>query len=157
MFDSDPWPDQNSEDNSRYKGAIVTTTTTPIAVTRDPVLAYYVPKSKRRKLNEDVGMEVDAEEGQEFDKIREYTYDMWKPTKFEPTPYFFVFQDEMVTFSVMKTRVSLHRVAKEAGQSQAAPTETLVVKKLDSLSDVARQQREAQRKILDDQNAQDIY
>jgi len=160
---------------NKFKGAIIKSVTLPSngdPLSTPKLITYMIPKggSKRRRLNPENEMDIDTDENQEeqeFKKVRDYNYKQitTKSAK-EPTTYFFVLKDECVAYNIIKTRIPLQRPTKEDitraqelnynVNSEVTPTR-IVIKNLNDLSETAKQQREANRRILDDQNSQSYY
>lgn len=158
VFENDPWPEQESEDEvQRHTGAIVKSVSSSPA--GKPLLAYFIPtESKQKKQNSDLEPQIEDEappEDQEFSKVREYTYTIPKGKATDLQPFFFIFRELNVSYHPIKTRVTMQKPTKEElAILEVQPVTSLVVKTLDNLSEAAKQQRDQQRKVLDDQSAQ---
>jgi len=162
VFDSDPLIGEESSD-STHTGAIVKLVSGPQS--DKPLLGYFVPKGNKKQQPSSEEPQIDVEEperpkeDQAFTKIRDYIYNIIPKGKTtELQPFFFVIREDTVSYHPIKTRVTMQRPAKEDLASIAVqPVTSLMVKTLDSLSESAKQQRDQQRRILEDQSAQGLY
>jgi len=164
VFDSDPLVGEEPSE-STHTGTIVKLVSGPQS--DKPLLGYFVPKgyNKKQPLSTEEPQidieepETSSKEDQEFTKIRDYVYNIIPKGKItELQPFFFVIREDTVSYHPIKTRVTMQRPAKEDLAAIAIqPVTSLVVKTLDSLSESAKQQRDQQRRILEDQSAQGLY